>query len=218
VTAPLHHRVYIVDDLLAVEWTITAPDGTPAPAASVAGTVTLPDETTAAMTVTNTGNVFTATYKLAQAGRHAYKLTATGATVGAVDGYIRVPRAKAGLPPITVDPTTDIGMVRLLCTDVDEVEPLFEDALIAAFLASVNGVKRAAALALDTIATSEALISKKLTTSDGLSTDGPSVAKELRERAKTLRDQADSEDGGIPGALLPVYSFPAPVSWGDDYL
>ncbi|HEY0697192.1 MAG TPA: hypothetical protein VGD43_05215, partial [Micromonospora sp.] len=100
-----------------------------------------------------------------------------------------------GTAPITTDPTTDIGRVRLLATDLNEVEPLFDDAQITAFLSIEGGVKRAAALALETIAVSEALISKKITTQD-LSTDGPAVAKELRERASALRKQADEDDDG----------------------
>lgn len=96
--------------------------------------------------------------------------------------------------PITVDPTTDIGIVRLLITDVDVAAPLFEDAQIQAFLTLESGkVKRAAASALDAIARSEALISKKITTQD-LATDGPALAAELRASAKALRDQADKAD------------------------
>lgn len=97
--------------------------------------------------------------------------------------------------PITVDTTTDIGKVRLLITDTNTAAPLFEDDQIEAFLAMQGGnVKRAAASGLETIARSEALISKKIRTSDGLSTDGPAVAKELRESAAALRAEADADD------------------------
>lgn len=51
-----------------------------------------------------------------------------------------------------------------------------------------NNDKLAAAAALDIIASSEALISKKIELLD-LKTDGPAVAKALREHAKTLREQ-----------------------------
>jgi hypothetical protein len=92
------------------------------------------------------------------------------------------------------DPTTDVGMVRILATDINLDSPLFTDEQIEAFLALEGGVvKRAAALALESIAVSETLISKKITTSDGLSTDGPAVAKALLDRAKMLREQAQSE-------------------------
>lgn len=91
------------------------------------------------------------------------------------------------------DPTTDVGMVRILATDVNLDAPLFTDDQIEAFLSVEGGiVKRAAALVLETIATSEALVSKKIRTSDGLSTDGPAVAAELRARAASLREQADA--------------------------
>ncbi len=56
-----------------------------------------------------------------------------------------------------------------------------------------NSVKRAAAASLEAISTSETLVSKKITTQD-LSTDGPAVVKDLRERAKLLRQQADDAD------------------------
>lgn len=101
-------------------------------------------------------------------------------------------RVGAAPGTITLDPTTDIGMIRLLITDVDETTPLFQDAELNAFLTMEGGVKRAAAAALETIARSEALISKKITTLN-LSTDGPAVAKELRESARQLRDQAAAE-------------------------
>jgi hypothetical protein len=100
---------------------------------------------------------------------------------------------------IQVDPTTDIGMVRLLITDVDSDNPLFTDGEITAFLALENGVvKLAAASALETIARSEVLISKKITTQD-LSTDGPAVAAELRAQAKALREQARQEVDDVIG-------------------
>lgn len=101
---------------------------------------------------------------------------------------------------ITVDPTTSVGMVRLLATDVDPAAPLLTDDDILALLALERGVKRAAAAALEMIARSEALISKKISTQD-LSTDGPAVAAELRASAKALREQAQKdEDDVVDGA------------------
>lgn len=106
-----------------------------------------------------------------------------------------VPAGGPAGPSITVDPTTAIGQVRLLTTDLDEASPLLTDAQITALLGMEGqSVKRAAAAALETIATSEALVAKKISTQD-LSTDGPAVAKELRDRAKTLREQAADGDG-----------------------
>ncbi len=93
------------------------------------------------------------------------------------------------------DLTQPVGMVRLLITDTSD-EPanqLFTDEQLTGLLTLDGGtVKLAAANALDIIATSEVLISKKISTQD-LSTDGPAVAAELRARAKALRDQVAKE-------------------------
>jgi len=88
----------------------------------------------------------------------------------------------------TYDVTTDRGKVRLLCTDVLESNPLFQDAEIDAFLSMNTGVRLAAAAALEVIAASEVLVLKKIINLD-LETDGPAVARELRELAKQLRAQ-----------------------------
>lgn len=101
--------------------------------------------------------------------------------------------------PITTDPTTDVGKVRLLIADLDETSPLFEDDQIQAFLDMwASSVFRAAAQAADAIAVSEVLVSKKIKTQD-LSTDGPAVAKELRALAETLRMRAaEVDENGDP--------------------
>lgn len=92
----------------------------------------------------------------------------------------------------TYDVSTDRGKVRLLITDVQEANPLFQDAEIDAFLALNTSVRLAAAAALEVIAASEVLVLKKIVNLD-LETDGPAVARELRELAKQLRAQ----DSGI---------------------
>lgn len=93
---------------------------------------------------------------------------------------------------IETNRATSVGMVRLLATD--SIEPaLFTDADVLAFIALEGGnVRRAAAAALETIATNEALVSKKITT-QSLSTDGPAVSAALLARAKELRAQAGAE-------------------------
>ena len=92
---------------------------------------------------------------------------------------------------MAIDYGTDVGRVRLPIAAPDEANQILDDPQISGFLALEGGnVKLAAAQALDAIASSEALISKKITV-DGQSTDGPSVAKELRERASGLRTQVD---------------------------
>lgn len=100
----------------------------------------------------------------------------------------------AGPSTVTTDPTTTIGLVRLLITDVDEAAPVFTDEQITAFLTlEGDNVRLAAAQALDTMASSEVLISKVIRTQD-LQTDGAKVAAELRARAQALRDQAADRD------------------------
>lgn len=124
----------------------------------------------------------------------------------------------AGPDPVA-DPTTDLGMVRLLSADTDPDNPLLSDDELTALLAMEGGnVRLAAASSLEVIARSEALLSKKISTQN-LSTDGPAVARELRESAALLRAQAVVvEDAETAEATLPLWSFPEPVSWGDSYL
>lgn len=186
-----------VSKSFVVDWYLTDLDGA-ATDATVAGTVTKPDGTTAAMTITHVtpgAGHYRASFDPAVPGTHAWRLTATGALDSAEEGTVVVRRSLLGLAPITVDPTTSIGLVRLLSTDLDEEAPLFTDAQITAFLTlEGNEARLAAAQALDTIASSEALVSKKIRTQD-LATDGPAVAKELRARADELRRQVDAGQG-----------------------
>lgn len=187
-------EVYWVGKTVIADWPLTDPAGTFVPGATVTGTVTLPDATTTAMTVTELADRYRVTYDPTVAGLHAYRLDATGTADSAEEGTFVVRASLVGALPITTDPTTSIGMVRLLCTDLDEVAPLLTDAQISGLLVLESGnVRLAAAQALDTIASSEALVSKKIRTLD-LQTDGPAVAAELRARATGLRKQADSVD------------------------
>lgn len=91
----------------------------------------------------------------------------------------------------TYEVGTDAGKVRLLSQDTDVADPYFLDTEIDAFLALEDGdVRLAAAQALDAIASSEALILKKIRQLGGaLETDGPAVAKALRDHATALRSQ-----------------------------
>jgi hypothetical protein len=71
------------------------------------------------------------------------------------------------------------------------------DAKLARLLGlSPDNVLLAAANALDAMATSEAIVQKLIKLND-LSTNGPAVAKTLREHATELRRQADAEGGGF---------------------
>lgn len=95
----------------------------------------------------------------------------------------------------TVNYSTDRGKVRLLISDIDPNNPIFEDDAIDAFLdiALDGNVKRAAAQALLTIAANEVYVQKRIRLLD-LQTDGPSEASALRALAKELTSQADTEE------------------------
>lgn len=99
------------------------------------------------------------------------------------------------------DLTTDAGKVRLLIPDTSASAYVFNDDEIDAFLSLEDGVRRAAALALETIASSQALTLKVIKILD-LQTDGAKTAEALMKRASELRAQAleadaEEEDGGF---------------------
>jgi hypothetical protein len=111
------------------------------------------------------------------------------------------------MPP-TYDLDTDAGKVRLLIPDTDTSRPVFSNAEIDAFLElEGTNVRRAAALALDVIASNETQVLKVIQILD-LRTDGAALSKELRARAADLRAQADEalddDDGGFEIAELVV--------------
>lgn len=173
------------DATTAAAVTVQAPDETE----------TTPNTTSADDTPTTGTQTWTAeAVAYGQAGNWVLRWEVTGTGAGVAEQKVTVTRAMVGLPAITVDPATDIGKVRLLAVDLDEVTPLFEDAQITALLGMCGDrVRRAAAMALDTIASSEALISKRIRTLD-LQTDGPAVAKALRDHAQRLREEDDQLD------------------------
>lgn len=203
-----------ISKTFVVDWYLTDLDGVPTDA-TVTGTVTLPDGvTTASMVITHPGvGHYRAAYDPQVPGSIAWRVVATGALDSAEEGTVIVRRAQVGLPPITIDPTTSIGLVRLLVTDVDETDPLFTDAQITAFLNLEQlNTRLAAAQALDAIARSEVLVSKKIRTQD-LQTDGPAVAAELRASATELRRQAD-EGYGDSDAGLDIVDLMADYTFG----
>lgn len=93
----------------------------------------------------------------------------------------------------TYDLTTDIGMVRLLVPDRDQAVPVFQDEEIAAFLSLEGGVYRAAAMALETVA-SDTAATLRVTRTLGLEVDGAKASDALLKRATALRGQAESAD------------------------
>ena len=104
--------------------------------------------------------------------------------------------------PATYDVTTDAGQVRLWCGDTVTADALFQDDEIDAFLGMYGGdVLLAAALALDTMAATQAMILKVIT-QNGVATNGAAVAGALREQAAVLRRQAaELGDGDADDAL-----------------
>jgi hypothetical protein len=106
------------------------------------------------------------------------------------------------MPPFTYDVTTDRGRVRLLITDRDAANEIFNDNEIDAFLALMdNNVFRAAAIALFQIAASEALLLKVIKLLE-LTTDGARVADSLRGLALEYQEKADlAEAGEVGGAF-----------------
>lgn len=100
----------------------------------------------------------------------------------------------------TYDVSTDRGKTRLMIPDNTSTAYVFEDDEIDAFLSlEYDNVRRGAALALETIASNEAMVQKVIKLLD-LQTDGAKTSDALLKRAKLLRDQADradaAEDGG----------------------
>ena len=100
------------------------------------------------------------------------------------------------------DPTTEVGKVRMLIPDRVEENAVFSDEEIAAYLEmNEANVRRAAAEALETIASDEAMTLKVISTLD-LTTNGASTSAAILERAKILRQQAAEADAGEEGGMF----------------
>lgn len=95
----------------------------------------------------------------------------------------------------TIDPNTDIGLIRLRIYDRDVSNQIFDDQTIEAVFNNLErtSVKRTAAFFLETIATQEALILKVMKNLQ-LTTDGAKLADSLMKQAQALRTQADIDD------------------------
>jgi hypothetical protein len=99
-----------------------------------------------------------------------------------------------------VNMSTPLGVVRLCIPDLttdtglSTGDYLFSDAAITALLGLYNqNVKRAAARAIEIIATDQALLTKVIRTDD-LSVNGAVLADSLLKQAKSLREDADHDD------------------------
>lgn len=113
----------------------------------------------------------------------------------------------------TYDVTTARGKVRLLSTDNDSTNPVFDDSEIDAFLAlSAANVYASAALACETWARSRSKVSRQVRNADGTTSARYSMS-ELLALAKSLREAALSDNGLVsdtwsastPGELLDSY-------------
>jgi len=99
---------------------------------------------------------------------------------------------------------TSIGKARLLIPDRVEADCFFQDDEITAMLAlESDNVRRATAMALETMASSEAYVQKAIRVLD-LSTNGPATAASLLERAARLRAQADAVEAGEAGGAFDI--------------
>lgn len=95
---------------------------------------------------------------------------------------------------MAIEYDTPAGQVRLLIPDTDEDNFLLPDEAINSLLSVYDdNIKRAAAAGLDAIASSTVMLLKYVKTDD-LTVDGPAVGKELRLRARALREEADADD------------------------
>lgn len=114
----------------------------------------------------------------------------------------------------------DIRIIRTLIPDTEAVfgeagdQTMFSDDEITDFYTVGRGsALRAAGYANYAIATSEALISKKIQTQD-LKTDGPAVADSLIKKADALFARADKDDEAGAVEFFQIVDFQA--GWGLD--
>jgi hypothetical protein len=106
-----------------------------------------------------------------------------------------------------------VARLRVLIPDNDDATYVFEDAELEVFYGlEGNSIKRGAALALETIASNEAMVLKVVRLLD-LSTDGAKVSDALLKRAALLRRQAD--DGEVAaGASFDIAEMVfSPFGW-----
>lgn len=96
--------------------------------------------------------------------------------------------------------TTDTGQMRALIPDNHTDDYLFADEELSVFLALEGGIKKGTALALETMASNEAMVLKVIRLLD-ITTDGAKVSDALLKRAALLRKQADDADDATSEAV-----------------
>lgn len=194
---------YDVGDTAALTLTVDPFDGTTAvtaQATSPAGAVTDLSPSTA-----DDGATWTTQLTLTEAGTWTVKWTVTGEGAG-----VQFVTLAADVSP---PPSDEQRRTRLLINDTDPANRFFSTLELNDFLAmNGNSPRKAAAQALEVIAANEALVSKKIRTQD-LQTDGPAVAKELRELAKALRQQASEGDDDAEATGFEIAEFEPYQSW-----
>ncbi len=130
---------------------------------------------------------------IASAANYEAVLTVTIST-GVVKSEHFLVEVRAKPPAFTLDVSSSIGQMRVLIPDRDAAHALFADGELNVFLSlSGQDVMRAAALALETLASDQVMVLKVIRILD-LSTDGASVARALLERATRLREQASETE------------------------
>lgn len=127
--------------------------------------------------------------------------------------------ANSGVAP--VDLGSNVGKVRVLLGDTDPTNVVnnvgeylfFSDAEIESILGMYSeSPQLAAARCLDTIAGSQALLLKSWS-SDDLTVNGDRIAKELRELAKQLRQEALMSEGSEAFEIVAFGEDDADYSW-----
>jgi hypothetical protein len=104
----------------------------------------------------------------------------------------------------TYDLSSSEGQIRLLLMDTNSQSYVFEDAELSAFLAlELANVRKAAALALETMASNEAFVLKVIQLLD-LKTDGAKTADALMKRAAALRKQAADDEQAEEGGAFDI--------------
>lgn len=100
---------------------------------------------------------------------------------------------------MSIDYSTDLGKTRLLIPDKTESGLIFSDDEVGAFLAMEGDSRRAAASAIEVIASDKAMTLQYGQLLGMLTVDGTKVSDALLKRAASLRAQAaeaDDRDGG----------------------
>lgn len=156
-------------------------------------------ETPGTPTEVDGGATWTLQVPLTEAGIWWVGWTVTGTGAGK-----QWDSAEAETPP---PPTEAQDDVRLLIADTNAATRMFSLRQVSQFLRlNADNVRRAAAQALDVIASNEAMVSKVIRTQD-LSTDGAKVAEALRKQAAELRRQADAGEGDDDSSGFEIAEF-----------